>query len=264
MVRSIGNFKIGKDVIIEPGVIIEVDDGYIGDRSIIRSGAIIRGRKVILGRECYLDRGATIGGGSCEHGSMRSGDWLHMGMNSQINIARNVIIGEEVGIGIETKIFTHGAYLPVDCGFVAQWGDVHIGNRVWLPNAWVNPKVTIGDNVVVAARSLINKDIPSNSFAAGVPAKVKKEIETRSKWWFIDVHEQIKKYVSSNILFEHRGEDGWVVEHTPNKTIFYIDKRMIKGCSDTTTEKIKEQLRRNGIRFKYIAVDGEYEPWPES
>ena len=32
-------------------------------------------------------------------------------------------------------------------------------DRVWLPNAWVNPGVTIGANVVVAARSLIHRPL---------------------------------------------------------------------------------------------------------
>jgi len=263
MTRVIGNIKIGRDVTIEDGAIIEADNGYIGDRSIIRSGAKIQGRLIELGKESYLDHGTLIGGGSCECGSLRTGDWFHMGMNSQINIARDVEIGEEVGIGIETKIFTHGAYLPVDFGFPAQWDNVRIGNRVWLPNAWVNPGVTIGNNVIVGARSLVNKDIPSNSFAAGIPAEVKKEIEPRNKWWFIEIGKQIKKYASENIVFEHRGTDGWVIEYILNKTIFYIDKRIIIGIADRITEKIKNQLRRNGIRFKYINIDGEYRPWPE-
>ena len=99
-----------------------------------------------------------------------------MGVNSQVNIARGVTIGNEVGIGIDTKIFTHGAYL--DCfnlGAPVQWDQVTIGDNVWLPNAWINPGVKIGSNVVVSARSLITKNIPEGSLVAGNASKVKKK-----------------------------------------------------------------------------------------
>lgn len=39
------------------------------------------------------------------------------------------------------------------------------------------PGVTIGDNVIVGAGSIITKDIPSNSVAVGIPARVIKSIE---------------------------------------------------------------------------------------
>jgi maltose O-acetyltransferase len=39
------------------------------------------------------------------------------------------------------------------------------------------PGVTIGDNVIIGAMSLVTKDIPSNSVAYGQPAKVVKKIE---------------------------------------------------------------------------------------
>ena len=52
-----------------------------------------------------------------------------------------------------------------------------MGNNVWIGgNVVVLPGVTIGDNVVIGAGSVINKDIPSNSVAVGNPCKVIKEI----------------------------------------------------------------------------------------
>ncbi|MCK9544196.1 MAG: acyltransferase [Novosphingobium sp.] len=262
MHRSIGKLKIGQDVIIEDGAIIEAENGSIGDRSIIRSGARIEGKYVEIGKESYLDHGALIGGGSCEHGSLKAGDWLHMGMNSQINIARNVEIGDEVGIGIETKIFTHGAYLPVDFGFPAQWGNIKIGNRVWLPNAWVNPGVTIGDNVVVGARSLVNIDLPSGCFAAGIPVKIKKRInKPQALYWLSNLHDQIFNFVCSDISTD---SFNLTITYIKTNTIFNIIERTISGPVTNESEKIKNQLRRNGIRFKYINIYGEYKPWPKS
>ena len=55
-------------------------------------------------------------------------------------------------------------------------GGIKVGNNVWFGgNVCVMPGVTIGDNVVIGAGSVVTKNIPSNTVAAGVPCKVIKE-----------------------------------------------------------------------------------------
>lgn len=50
---------------------------------------------------------------------------------------------------------------------------VQVGNDCWLgANVVVCPGVTIGNNCVIGAGSVVTRDIPDNSFAAGVPCKV--------------------------------------------------------------------------------------------
>lgn len=57
--------------------------------------------------------------------------------------------------------------------FLCYATPVTIGNDCWFgANVTVCPGVTIGDNCVIGAGSVVTRDIPSNSFAAGVPAKV--------------------------------------------------------------------------------------------
>lgn len=252
--------EIGKDVTIEYGATITADSGKIGDRSIIRAGARIEGTHVEIGRESYLDYGAWIGGGSCtdKEAYLKAGDWLHMGWNSQINIARGVDIGDEVGIGIETKVFTHGAYLPADFGFPVQWGFVQIGCRVWLPNAWVNPGVIIGDNVVVAAKSLVNEDLPSGCFAAGIPARV-----MRIRCYPRETEVNLAEMLSILELpeFVEIGDITIMVCKGPVPAVFDVRNRTINGAATLLTEQIKDQLRRNGIRFKYMEKNGIYVPW---
>lgn len=57
--------------------------------------------------------------------------------------------------------------------FLCYAKPVTIGNDCWFgANVVVCPGVTIGDNCVIGAGSVVTRDIPSDSFAAGVPAKV--------------------------------------------------------------------------------------------
>lgn len=54
---------------------------------------------------------------------------------------------------------------------------VHIGNDCWFgASVTVCPGVTIGDNCVIGAGSVVTRDIPKNSFAAGVPCRIIREI----------------------------------------------------------------------------------------
>ncbi|MFQ2113191.1 CatB-related O-acetyltransferase [Aeromonas veronii] len=52
-------------------------------------------------------------------------------------------------------------------------GDTCIGNDVWIGmEAMIMPGVTIGDGAIIAARSLVNQDVPPYAMVAGTPAKV--------------------------------------------------------------------------------------------
>ena len=61
---------------------------------------------------------------------------------------------------------------------LAQASEITIGDDVWLgANVTILPDITIGDNVVIGAGAVVSKDIPDNSLAVGVPARVIREIE---------------------------------------------------------------------------------------
>ncbi|MFM5017517.1 CatB-related O-acetyltransferase [Aeromonas veronii] len=52
-------------------------------------------------------------------------------------------------------------------------GDTRIGNDVWIGmEAMIMPGVTIGDGAIIAARSLVNQDVPPYAMVAGTPARV--------------------------------------------------------------------------------------------
>lgn len=57
--------------------------------------------------------------------------------------------------------------------FVCYAKPVTIGNDCWFgANVVICPGVTIGENCVIGAGSVVNRNVPSNSFAAGVPAHI--------------------------------------------------------------------------------------------
>lgn len=89
-------------------------------------------------------------------------------------------IGSHCQLTTGVKIYTHGGagaarelYPNFDI-----FGKVTIGDYVYIGNdAKIMPGVTIGDNVLVAAGSIVTKSIPSNVVVAGNPAKYVCSIE---------------------------------------------------------------------------------------
>lgn len=177
MVAGPPMFKIGKNVKIHPTAEINVENGFIGNRSIIRAHAVIEGRDVRIGSEAMICEYAVIGGGSRYEptSTLVAGDFLHMGRFSILNQGYGIKVGHEFGCGVETKVYTHGAWLSEWDGFPSSDGPIRIGDRVWLPYAQVNPKVKIGNDVVVMAMSLVNNDLPSGCLAGGIPCKMLRE-----------------------------------------------------------------------------------------
>lgn len=86
-------------------------------------------------------------------------------------------IGEHVFIHKGVVIMTHDwagwCFVNSHKDFIPSHAKVKIGNNVWFgENVCVCKGVTIGDNCIIGIGSVVTKDIPSNSIAVGVPAKV--------------------------------------------------------------------------------------------
>jgi hypothetical protein len=171
-------------------------------------------------------------------------------------------MGDEVGLGRGTCVYTHGAYLSVWEGFPANFDSVVIGSRVWIPQATVLPGVRLGDDIVVAAGSVVTKDFPSGCMIRGTPA-----VRLRDNL-FPDTsgNSQSRK---RNIVFAIETDIGVDLKYDPGaetiavgETVFKVKKpRTIEGPATEVTERVKNQLRRYGIRFRFTARDGEYVKW---
>lgn len=262
--------KIHPDAMIADDVIIDAKDGEIGRGTIIESHASLKGSYIKIGQESWIGEYALIGGGSCfdSEAFLDAGDWLHLGPYAHINTARGVTLGDEVGIGWRSGIFTHGAYESALDGFPTEWGEVTIGNRVWLPHAWVNPNVHIGHDVVVSAMSLVNRDLPSGCLAGGIPVKILKENVYPSPPTPTGIEKLRQQILHKLSDFEldakiYLDEGSLILETDNDITIFKFMDRTINGKANTISEIVKEQLRRNGIRFRYAWYKGQYVSWEE-
>ena len=119
--------------------------------------------------------------------SIGSGTYANMNLTLiddwKITIGKNVLIGPNVTL-CTTGHPVHPAH-RLDGMYSFP---VTIGDNVWLGgNVMVLPGVTIGENAVIGAGSIVTKDIPANVIAAGVPCKVIREITDRdAEYYFKD------------------------------------------------------------------------------
>lgn len=126
---------------------------------------------------------------SQHHGKIRMGSYTRLGKNSIIRCVDRVVVGDYTAIADHVVISDNGNH-PIDPVFRRKMkedaldGDmrlwkhsdhapVTIGENVWVcEGARINRGVTIGDNAIIAAGAIVTKDVPANTIAAGIPAKV--------------------------------------------------------------------------------------------
>ena len=108
---------------------------------------------------------------------------IHLGENVFINSSCHfqdqggIYIGDGALIGHNAVLATlnHGM-LPEERGDLIP-RPIHLGKNVWIgSNSTILPGVTIGDNAVIGAGSIVTKDIPADMIAVGNPAKVIRSI----------------------------------------------------------------------------------------
>lgn len=95
-----------------------------------------------------------------------------------------ITIGNLVRITEGVRFITHDGGVWVirnqyaDMSDVDLFGKILIGNNVHIGmNAIIMPNVTIGNNCIIGCGAIVTKDMPDNSIAVGVPAKVIESID---------------------------------------------------------------------------------------
>lgn len=123
------------------------------------------GKKLLIEQPFFCDYGYNI----------EIGDNFYANVNCVVLDEAKVKFGDNVFIAPNCGFYTAGHPLDVEqrnCGLeYAQ--PITIGNNVWIgAQVCILPGVTIGDNCVIGAGSVVNKDIPAGSLAAGNPCHV--------------------------------------------------------------------------------------------
>lgn len=126
------------------------------------------------------------------HGKVHIGEWTTLGRDSLILSVNSVKIGNNCAIA-GNVIITDNNYHPINPSdrlymsytphgsierspIYSANAPVKIGNNVWIGTyARISKGVTIGDNSIIGANSVVTKDIPANCIAVGNPARVVKE-----------------------------------------------------------------------------------------
>lgn len=116
----------------------------------------------------------------CDYGyNIEVGENFYANHNLIILDGNKVKFGDNVFIAPNCAFYTAGHPLDVERRNkgLEYAKPITVGNNVWFGgNVCVLPGVTIGDNVVIGAGSVVNRDIPSNVVAAGNPCKVIKTL----------------------------------------------------------------------------------------
>lgn len=116
----------------------------------------------------------------CDLGTnIHVGDHFYAGFNCTILDMAEVRIGDHCMFGPNVSLYTAGHKITPRNRNKDGYGiPITIGNDVWIGGSSVIlPGVSIGDNSIVAAGSVVTKDVPSNVIVAGNPAKVLRVIE---------------------------------------------------------------------------------------
>ena len=102
--------------------------------------------------------------------NLRLGKYTDIGAFTYINAKNGIVIGDHVQIGSHCSIYSVST-IDDKGGRVVLGENCRIGSH-----SVVMPGTTIGENSIVGAFSYVNKSIPKNCVAFGVPAKVVKRL----------------------------------------------------------------------------------------
>ena len=137
-----------------------------------------------IGEGCYIEPPlhANWGGKHVHFGKM-----VYANFNLTMVDDTHIYVGDCTMFGPHCVIATAGHPIDPELRSEAYQFNmhVHICKNCWLgAGVRVMPGVTIGDNSVIGAGSVVTKDIPANVVAVGVPCKVLREINEHDKEYY--------------------------------------------------------------------------------
>jgi len=154
-----------------------------------------------IGEDCYIEPPFHSNWGG-HH--VHFGKGVYANFNLTMVDDTHIYVGDYTMFGPNVTVATAGHPINPELRSKAYQYNmpVHIGRNCWLgAGVVVLPGVTIGDNSVIGAGSVVTKDIPSNVVAVGNPCKVLREINERDKeYYFKDrkIDEEFLKLIDND------------------------------------------------------------------
>lgn len=142
-------------------------DVVIGKNTLIGDNASIR-EKCIIGDYCIISRSVTFNYNVKVGNRTKIMDLTH--------ITGNCTIGDDVFVSILVKTTNDNAIGKFGYDEEKIVGPTINNGALIGAGANILPRVTIGENSIVGASSVVTKDVPSNKLAIGTPAKVIKSV----------------------------------------------------------------------------------------
>lgn len=125
-------------------------------------------------RSLGFGEGSSVYHNSYVYGNVKVGEKTWIGPFTILDGSGGLEIGSGCSISSGVQIYTHDSVawaLSGNAPYVKA--PTKIGDHCYIgPNVVIAKGVTIGDRTVIGAFSLVNKDIPANSIATGIPCKV--------------------------------------------------------------------------------------------
>lgn len=167
--------QTGSSPEIQMGTIIRLEEGSTKEDIVLHENVMLLGCSMI----------------SVHHGKIELGNNTKIGDGSQIFCVDSITIGDFTAIATNVTIVDNNNH-PINPEFrqymrltphksdARSWihsdhKPVVIGKNCWIgASVRIQKGVTIGDNSIIAACSVVTKDVPANCIAAGNPAKIVK------------------------------------------------------------------------------------------
>lgn len=185
------------------------------------------------------------------------GDHVFIGNNTYINYnccfldSAKVTIGDYVYMGPNCNIFTpcHPIHHELRKEKVTEYAlPVTVGSHSWIGgDVVITPGVTIGENCVIGAGSVVTKDIPDNSIAVGNPCKVIRQVNDKDR-----------EYINSLILDDETKDSKYKQEHgyvysAKDEAIFSIVKDTVHYVEILNKLSNSEIQRRRDFLRTFVA-----------